>query len=146
MEGAKTHNREKRTGPKTDKREKETANWQYVDGVARALGLHATARIGSHFSSMCDGDYHSVLSYFAICKGKGVDCMLSFQSQQQKKFEPFWNGMALDDFCVRCERRRECLIGKGVRRFLSVSSYLLGKNDTREIVRRFLMRSWSSWA
>ena len=124
MEGAKTDKREKRTGAKTDKSEKETANWQYVDGVARALGLHATARIGSHFSSMCDGDYHSVLSYFAICKGKGVDCMLSFQSQQQKKFEPFWNGMALDDFsayavsggasaslgkepCARRERRSE---------------------------------------
>jgi len=47
---------------------------------------------------MCDGDYHSILSYFTAAVSKGEDCSLQIASSTASKFKPFWSGMALGDF------------------------------------------------
>jgi hypothetical protein len=47
---------------------------------------------------MCDGDYHSILSYFTSVNDKGVECSVQLASTKAKNFAPFWSGMALDDF------------------------------------------------
>ena len=48
---------------------------------------------------MCDGDYHSILSYFAALKDKGEESSLHLaHASSTAKFTPFWSGMAVDDF------------------------------------------------
>ena len=58
-----------------------------------SLATYARRAIG-----MCDGDYHSILSYFTSTQSKGEDCSLQIASSTSSNFKPFWSGMALGDF------------------------------------------------